>query len=405
MSKRVSGIFIVVVGLTAGLIYLGCGGSSSGGDGDGPNVAFTTSVTGNGNLSTWADAGGTTGLNAADTVCQARADAAALSGTFVAWMSDSSDDAYCRVLGLTGQVAANCDQGGPPLAEAGPWIRTDGFAFAATISQMTMGVVYAPLRYDEFGSRIPIATRTFTGTVGNGTLYTNSCSDWSSSALGTFGTNGNAEATGGWWTASGDTDCSENVAIMCLETGPGEALPAFASTGQLVFVSSITGSGDLSTWPGAGVETGVGAGDAVCRDLANTAGFANTSNFKVWLSDSGNSAVSRLAGGPWVRPDGVKIANDTADLTDGELFAPINVMDTLQYDTGFGVWTGTLNTGAISAATCSNWADTSAQGTYGSVVYADEFWSNRSQASCAFDFFRIYCFCLLYTSPSPRDRS
>jgi hypothetical protein len=73
-------------------------------------------------------------------------------------MSDSVDDAYCRILGLSGQVAANCGEASLPT-DAGPWIRTDGFAFAGTISQLTMGVVYAPLRYDEFGSRVPVFSR------------------------------------------------------------------------------------------------------------------------------------------------------------------------------------------------------------------------------------------------------
>jgi hypothetical protein len=393
MSKGVSGILIVVIGLITGLIYLGCGGGSSGSGGDdSPNVAFTTSVTGNGNLSTWADADGNASLAAADAVCQARADAAGLSGTFVAWMSDSTDDAYCRVLGLSGKVSPdNCGQATLPT-DAGPWIRTDGFAFAATISQMSMGVIYTPLRYDEFGSSVPASSYVFTATDLDGTLRTDSCSDWSSSTSGTFGTSGLTETTGSWWTSSGATDCSDDIAIMCMETGPGEALPAFASSGQLVFVSSIGGNGDLSVWPGAGGETGVAAGDAVCRNLANTAGFANTVNFKAWLSDSGNSAVSRLAGGPWVRPDGVKIANDTADLTDGELFAPINVMDTLQYNTGSGVWTGTLDTGAIAASMCSDWANSSAQGTFGSAVYADGNWTDQSQLICSGGFYHIYCF-------------
>ena len=394
MSKRVSGIFIVVVGLTAGLIYLGCGGSSScsGGDGDGPNVAFTTSVTGNGNLSTWANAGGTTGLNAADTVCQARADAAGLPGTFVAWMSDSVDDAYCRVLGLSGQVAANCGQGTLPT-NAGPWIRTDGFAFAATIGQIPSRVIYSPLRYDEFGSRLPAFSSVFTATNADGTLRSDSCADWSSTAVGTFGRNGNPETTGSRWTDSGSTLCSSSAAIMCMETGSGDDLPAFASSGQLVFVSSIGGNGDLSVWPGAGGETGVAAGDAVCRNLANTAGFANTVNFKAWLSDSVNSAVSRLTGGgPWVRPDGVKVADDTSDLTDSDLLVPINVTDTMQYDSGTGVWTGTLETGAMAASMCSDWADTTAQSTFGSAVSTDKSWTNFSQLVCSGGTFLIYCF-------------
>jgi hypothetical protein len=392
MNRNLVGIFVLIIGLTAGLVYLGCGGGGSGDGADGPNMAFTTSVTGSGNLSSWADAGGNTGLAAADAVCQARADAAGLSGAFVAWMSDSTDDAYCRVHGLSGKVDDDCGQADLP-SDAGPWIRTDGFAFAGSISQMVMGVVYAPLRFDEFGSRVPAYSSVFTATDSDGTLRTDSCSDWTSTTAGTFGRSGNPETTGSRWTGAGDTLCSGTAAIMCLETGAGGALPAFASSGQIVFISSVGGQGDLSEWPGAGSATGVAAGDAVCRNLANTAGFANTVKFKAWLSDSGSTGVSRLAGGgPWVRPDGVKVADNAADLTDGELFAPINVTNTMQYDFGTGVWTGTLETGTMAASMCSDWADTTAQGTAGSAVHADGSWTDFTQLVCSGGTFSIYCF-------------
>jgi hypothetical protein len=97
------------------------------------NVVFVTSVTGDGNLGSWADAGGNTGLAAGDAICQARANAAGLTGTFVAWLSDDNNDAYCRVHNLTGKKASNCGQGSLPES-AGPWVRTDGFPFGPMIS-------------------------------------------------------------------------------------------------------------------------------------------------------------------------------------------------------------------------------------------------------------------------------
>src|SRR5690606_18797239 len=87
-------------------------------------LTFVTNSTGTGNLSTWALAGGNTGVAAADAVCNAEAAAAGLPGTYVAWMSDATDDAYCRVHQLTGKKAANCGLGALP-ATAGPWVRTD----------------------------------------------------------------------------------------------------------------------------------------------------------------------------------------------------------------------------------------------------------------------------------------
>jgi hypothetical protein len=69
------------------------------------------------------DAG--TGLEAADAICQSRAEAGGLNGTFRAWLSDDDDDAYCRIHGLSGKKAENCGQGSLPDF-AGNWVRTDG---------------------------------------------------------------------------------------------------------------------------------------------------------------------------------------------------------------------------------------------------------------------------------------
>ena len=67
-----------------------------------PRRVFVTSVTGTADLSTWPDSGGVGGLTGADSVCRARALAAGLGNStgFVAWMSDSSNDAYCRIHGF-----------------------------------------------------------------------------------------------------------------------------------------------------------------------------------------------------------------------------------------------------------------------------------------------------------------
>jgi hypothetical protein len=84
-------------------------------------LVFATSVSGTGDLSTWANSGGQDGLLGADNVCKARATMAGLpnANDFIAWMSDQDDDAYCRIHGLTGKKSANCGQGALP-ASAGP---------------------------------------------------------------------------------------------------------------------------------------------------------------------------------------------------------------------------------------------------------------------------------------------
>jgi hypothetical protein len=95
-------------------------------------VAFITAATETGDLSSWDDAGGQSGLPAADAVCQAEAEAAGFVGTFKAWLSDTFTDAKERI-GMT----------------SGPWIRTDGFPFTTSMTALlTEHEVLVPLRYD-----------------------------------------------------------------------------------------------------------------------------------------------------------------------------------------------------------------------------------------------------------------
>ena len=64
---------------------------------------FITSTTGKANLSTWPDAHGMTGLAAGDEICRTRAAATGIADatSYVAFLSDETNDAYCRLHGLT----------------------------------------------------------------------------------------------------------------------------------------------------------------------------------------------------------------------------------------------------------------------------------------------------------------
>lgn len=119
-------------------------------------IAFVTSVTGTGNLNSWSAANGKTGLEAADQICRtlaANADPPLPESpgpeTFVAWLSDSNNDAYCRVFGLTGKKSTNCGQMQPPMG-AGSWMRVDGQPFAGKIEKViNSGHIFTPLRITE----------------------------------------------------------------------------------------------------------------------------------------------------------------------------------------------------------------------------------------------------------------
>lgn len=366
-------------------------------------IAFVTSVKGPGNLSSWPDAMlvGATGVEAGDAICQARALAVGLDNPldFVAWLSDSNDDAYCRIHGLTGTKAANCGQVVFPAA-AGPWVRMDGFPFADEITEMLApnGKVFTPILLDEFGQQ-GAQFYHWTGTSEAGELTTSfpsACTDWSSSASSDSAYAGRATRTSRGWTRSDGNACNAFLRLLCLEGGgAGEALPQFTTDDRVAFLTSVNGYGNLSSWPDAGGATGIAAADTICRARAAAAGLDDPNSFKAWLSDSMTAAKDRfLNDGRWVRLDGVKIADSLAELTDGQLFTSINVTETGVYTDGFTrVWTASGQDGMLIGGACNNWTDgsDSAQGRQGYSIDTAHGWTDWIDRDCD-TAQRLYCF-------------
>ena len=358
-----------------------------------PNVVFVTSVTGTGNLGSWSDAGGQTGLAAADAICQARATAAKLPGTFRAWLSDGSNDAYCRVHGLAGKKSANCGQSQLP-ASAGPWVRVDGFPFSSGITQLVTGVEYTPLYYDETKTPVPQYTYSFTDTIAgvlDAQLNPTPCSNWTAATTGSPLVDKGGATSPAKWNWGVEDACSSTGNLICFQQGSGGPLPSFVSSGKLVFVTSETGSGALGTWAGASGLTGLAAGDAICQARATAAGLSGT--FTAWLSASGINAVDRLtATGPWVRVDGIPVATSKADLTDGAIFTAIMLTETGAYSYS-AAWTGTQDSGLGTGANCVGWTSQAAtdSGTWGNVVFVMG-WSSVGTSQACNGVGAIYCF-------------
>jgi len=59
--------------------------------------------------------------------------------------------------------------------------------------------------------------------------------------------------------------------------------------------------------------------------------------------------------GPWVRLDGVLVAQSKTDLLDGEIFGPINQDEYGTYLGSASVLTGTDSSGAWTAQDCDGW--------------------------------------------------
>lgn len=335
------------------------------------HVAFMTSSTGTGVLSSWADAGGASGLAAADAICQAHADRAGLPGVFAAWASDDSDDAYCRVGGATGKRSALC--GAASLPEAGPWVRTDGVPFAGSLDQIVYPQyrILHPPGLDEYGA--PVTGFFVSATTQEGEASRVApCGNWESEVGDVTGGSADSVSIETW----GGYLCAEQSALLCLEVGPGLALPPVPAPpvdARVLFVSSTEHDGALGGLAGA---------DAVCGSLATAAGLGGS--FVAYLSDDTTAAGDRVpAGSAWVRPDGYLVAESSEALIAGDLRAPPNVTELGTYQTSYA-WTGSFAFGNASPYTCAGWTTNAgdASGNRGLPYTASEAWGFWSSWPC-----------------------
>jgi hypothetical protein len=332
--------------------------------------AFVTSVSGTGDLGSWPDAGSATGLAAGNAICRARAALAGLPNatTYRAWLSTDSTDAYCHLRGQSGEKSAGCS-GATPLG-AGPWYLVNGithFTFSlndlvGSVFTSAPGKIIRPALWDEFGNDLPEdidLRRYWTGTDTTGRQLNNSnfhCSGWTSTA-GSAAI-GDGLGTASTWTQSGFAPaCSSQQRLLCLEPGDSEPVGLHWSPGNLVFITSVSGNGNLSTWPGAGGATGLAAGDAICKSAAAAAGLPQPASFVAWLSTSSVDARDRVtANGPFKRVDAYTVAGSEADLTDGSLDTSIHVYENGTYVVGTPeIATGTVADGTASGIDCAGW--------------------------------------------------
>jgi hypothetical protein len=379
-------------------------------------VAFassTTSGANGGNLGAWDGAAGKTGLGAGDAICQSLAAAGGLSGTFRAWLSDPTDDAYCRIHGLAGKKSASCGQATLP-ASAGPWVRADDVPWAGTIDVITRDSgaedVRVPLAVDEHGAVIAVSARwLMTGTEYDGSAASTdrSCSSWTSSTDPDV-LEGMATAVSASWGSGTGSACTDtNARLLCMQQGSGPALPPPVSSGaKRAFMTSAAGNGYLRGWPAAGTSTGIEAGHTICRTLAAAAGLANPTHYKAWLGGKDPGATTTTgpspsdaltSDGPWERVDGVLLAWNKAALT-GTLLLTGLAIDETGADLGAAAqaraWTGEhRGYGFLDQTTCANWGshDGSYGGVQGFALDASEAWSHDSIQPCD-SIYHLYCF-------------
>ena len=160
----------------------------------GEKRVFVTYGTYSGALTSYVDA--TDGLAAGDLICNLRAKAAGIGGTWAAWLSGPSKDAIERV------------------TSQGPWKRLDG-KVAFTNRAQLYGEPLVPLEVDERGQRIADGSaRVWTGTRAGGLKHAETCGGWTSStSTGRYGLRGTDFSwTDSWWSY-----CNDELRLVCFE--------------------------------------------------------------------------------------------------------------------------------------------------------------------------------------------
>lgn len=191
------------------------------------------------------------------------------------------------------------------------------------------------------------------------------------------------------------------VALAALVATPAEAVRRRA------FATSISGSGNLGTWPGASGATALDKADAICRARATAASLPNANAYRAWLSTSAADAYCHVQGlsgqksngcngaplpgaGPWFLANG--LASFTGNLD--ELTGPERrIYRPVLYDEFFAlvdpqaarIWTGTTAEGVAQTWRCTEWTSASSgeSGYQGSAVASATAWTANTGESCA----------------------
>ena len=169
-----------------------------------------------------------------------------------------------------------------------------------------------------------------------------------------------------------------------------------------VFVTAGRYAASLGGLPGA---------DAVCAKEAAAANLSGV--YKAWLSDDSQSPSTRFihSASPYARLDGVILASDWADLTDGTLGAPIRVTalgneipadssGCFPPDIGECPWvcSNTLSSGVeehFGLQSCKQWfsSDSGPQGSVGDLTSSAASWSGTNDdVLCSVLHCHLYCF-------------
>jgi hypothetical protein len=143
--------------------------------------------------------GGFGGVFGGDALCQARATAAALPGTYLAWLSDPG-------AAPAGRFTQSAD----------PYVMVDGTTIATSWADLTDGTLAHAIDRTELNT--PYTGAVWTSTAPDGTFVGSvSCNGWTALGANVTGLNGSASASNGPWTQAGGTFCNNAFPLYCFQ--------------------------------------------------------------------------------------------------------------------------------------------------------------------------------------------
>ena len=275
----------------------------------------------------------------ADATCQAAAQAAGVTGTFVGWLNydlDAAQTAWSTRLG-----------------NASGWVRMDGKPFAASKAELLAHHSLYPLSVDERGGAVAADAQVLSGGPGS------DCSGWTvsnSSAIYSSGYAGGGWSQAAWFLWLGYGACGTKAHLYCFQTDYNVNLTYPRATGRVAFSATTAAMAGLASF------------DALCATRASAAGLPGT--YKALAATPTASAASRFstAGAPWVRTDGIPLVAAAGDLflpTGPQLVAGLDLNELAAVaknnSSTFMVAIGAPDLVSVGsdASTCAGWTDAS----------------------------------------------
>ncbi len=277
----------------------------------------------------------------ADMICQQEADAAGLTGTFLALLRTSNSDGSYRVGAAEG------------------WRDANGRPIANTVADLNNSRWFGYLETDAAGNR-PTEQGFWSGRNGG---LTETCQDWTSTSSQNTGSTGTMDRVDRMY-YNQTHSCDVVRPLLCASIDNTDPITFTAAAGsRLVFLSASIQP------PG----TDLAGMDALCQDDFETVfGTTTGRTFAALVAPTvGATPASRLASLPeipWVRADDVQVAGSTTELATEVWTAFLNVRpDGTHYANSFrDVIIGAHGLQGISteATSCDGWTRADAGQTY-----------------------------------------